>query len=375
MPEVANYTIVRLLATAIRAPQVRSEILSALDFTHITSPVAQKVYFLLSTGSEINEEELIEERTWGLALENPYSEEEVKRILVEIKREEQLDEEIRKLKELVLTWKNLTPEFKRKQLFELIQSLASGKLIEVTPEDLVNVPEQIFYSRYLPDIQLYPQRYTIIGGRPGMGKTTLSIQIALEAIKEGFNLAVATLELSPVVWAKKASWLYRCMNHLPPAIRLEDLTEDEIEILEKTRFIDSVFVENILDGIKLVNPPKLVIIDYIQLMLTREKMETRNQELSYISSLLRESLKQDESALIVCSQLRRSFGQASLADLRDSGSLEADADTVVLIEEIPEDIAEDFQETPVKYRSVRVAKNRYGELSEKITKFEGYFPD
>ena len=191
----------------------------------------------------------------------------------------------------------------------------------------------------------------IIAGRPSMGKTALSLNIVSNVIKNSkLPVLFFSLEMS------KEQIMYRllAMETNINQMRLKNgkLYQNDwiklnkmIKIISKfPLFIDDTFnlsIQDIRAKIKTIlfeqNELGLVIVDYIQLMQNPKlKMENRVQELSQITRSLKTIAREFDIPVIGLSQLSRSVEnrvdkKPILSDLRESGSLEQDADLVLML--------------------------------------------
>ncbi len=197
---------------------------------------------------------------------------------------------------------------------------------------------------------LHPGELIIIAGRPAMGKTALALNIATHvALKNNKTVAVFSLEMS------KESLLTRM---LCAAARVDSqkfragyLNQEERRLLaskaqEFTQapiFIDDTANTNLMDihaklrRLGAEHGLGLVVIDYLQLMSGRGKFESRVQEVSSLSRGLKLMSKELKVPILVLSQLsrapetRQGDHRPQLSDLRESGSIEQDADIVAFI--------------------------------------------
>jgi replicative DNA helicase len=120
---------------------------------------------------------------------------------------------------------------------------------------------------------------------------------------------------------------------------------------------------------------KLVVIDYLQLMTSGKKVESRQLEVSEFSRQIKLLAKELEVPIIALSQLNRGPEQRSdkrpmLSDLRESGSLEQDADMVVLLHR--EDVYERESTRPGEADLI-VAKHRNGPTRTVTVAFHGHY--
>ena len=220
----------------------------------------------------------------------------------------------------------------------------------------------------------------ILAARPGMGKTSLALNIALEAGKNsGKNVAIFSLEMSrEQLGLRLISTECLIDNKKLPTGRLSG--EDEwaraamaVAALSQAKiYIDddsSLTVADMNAKCRRIKDLGLVIIDYLQLMQSAggnaRNNENRQQIVSDISRSLKIMAKELNVPVICLSQLSRanesrSAGQRRpmLSDLRESGSIEQDADIVMFI--YRESYYEDDTENPNIAECI-VAKNRHGE--------------
>ena len=191
----------------------------------------------------------------------------------------------------------------------------------------------------------------IIAGRPSMGKTALALNIGLNIIK---NLSLPVLFFS--LEMSKEQLIYRLISSETniSSMRLKTgnlYKEDWLKLNEIIKnfsrlpfFIDDTpdpTIQEIKMKIKKVifeqNQIGLVIIDYLQLMQNSKfKTENRSQELSQITRSLKNLAREFQVPIIALSQLSRNVENRTnkrpiLSDLRESGSIEQDADVVLML--------------------------------------------
>lgn len=198
---------------------------------------------------------------------------------------------------------------------------------------------------------LYPGDLTIIAARPSMGKTALAVTIALNvAIDYGVPVLIFSLEMSrsqiiqrmlcnrarisfhmlrsgklPRRDYPKLSFIAGPLSSAP--IFLNDTPGlTPVTVLRHARYVRK------LCGGKL----PLIIIDYLQLMHAGEKKQSREQEIAHISKSLKNIVKTMSNHMIALSQLSRALEARKdrrpiLSDLRESGSIEQDSDTVIAL--------------------------------------------
>jgi len=189
----------------------------------------------------------------------------------------------------------------------------------------------------------------IIAGRPSMGKTALALFHTLKASEQGFNVLFFNMEMNESQLSQRLICCRSQGNINPQNLKLGKLNQSEIhhftrhrhEIAEMPFLIydkGGATIHEVIRSIKTAhrsNKCQLVIIDYLQLIQSENKRGNREQEISYISRTLKQTAKELDIPIIALSQLSRQVEQRGgnkkpiLADLRESGAIEQDADTVL----------------------------------------------
>ena len=197
----------------------------------------------------------------------------------------------------------------------------------------------------------HPGELIILAARPAMGKTALALNIAQHAVtaKTKQTVAVFSLEMSKeslvtrmlCAAARVDSQKFRA-GYLSHAERIR-LQTAAAQLSGAPLHIDDTAGLNILDlhaklrRLKAEQGLHLVILDYLQLMSSRGPSENRNQEISALSRGLKLLSKELGTPILALSQLNRApevrqgDHRPQLSDLRESGSLEQDADVVAFI--------------------------------------------
>jgi replicative DNA helicase len=189
----------------------------------------------------------------------------------------------------------------------------------------------------------------VLAARPAVGKSTLGLDIARHAsIHNGDASVIFSLEMSrsEITMRMLSAEARVGLNN----IRSGALSDDEWgrlakrmgEISDAPLFIDDSPNLSLMEirakarRLKQRHNLKLIVIDYLQLMSSGKKVESRQQEVSEFSRNLKLLAKELEVPVIAISQLNRSPEQRAdkkpmLSDLRESGSIEQDADMVILL--------------------------------------------
>jgi len=232
----------------------------------------------------------------------------------------------------------------------------------------------------------------ILAARPSMGKTALALNIAQHVAthpKMRKPVAVFSLEMSSSSLltrllcsaARVDQHKFRAgyLNHEERRklqVALADLTEAPL-YLDDTAGVHLMDVHSKLRRMKAEHGLSLVVIDYLQLMSSRGRNENRNQEVSAISRGLKLMSKDLDVPFVVLSQLSRASEtrpgdhKPQLSDLRDSGSIEQDADLVAFIyrEEVYKRDREDIK----GLADLIIAKQRNGPIGNVPLRFLGQF--
>lgn len=195
-----------------------------------------------------------------------------------------------------------------------------------------------------------PGDQIVIGARPGMGKTRTALVIALQAAKQGKRVTFFSKELSrEQIIATALSYLsgvpvgaLRSPNKLhPDDLAFVEKAAEQLAALPfviEDRIPNSEFILSKARELKYSQGLDLFVVDYVQLMYSSrtQKNETRTNELGRISASFKSLAKDLDCVSILLSQLGRQVDgrvdkRPNDGDLRDSGSLEADADMTLFL--------------------------------------------
>jgi len=230
----------------------------------------------------------------------------------------------------------------------------------------------------------------IIGARPGMGKTSFCLNIARNvAIQSGKTVCFISLEMTRDQLAQRLLSNEACIKS--EKLRTGELSQEDFvnlavagERLGKAPiYVDEtsgITVPEIKAKVKRMKGAcDLVIIDYLGLIRSSERKENRVQEVSDITRNLKIMAKELNIPVICCAQLNRgteSKGSShipALSDLRESGSIEQDADIVLFLHR--EAYYGNSDEQPVDQTKAMcvIAKNRHGETANVDLHWDGQF--
>ena len=285
-------------------------------------------------------------------------------------------------------------EQSEKMIFDITMRQGSGTELEHGQEILTRTFEQIGdLARLKGKIAGVPTGFrdldacltglhggelVLVGARPSMGKTSFAINIAAHAAKQGYTVAIFSLEMPKEqimlrilcgearvnMQAVRSGTLkdrdWENLSLVLPKLAGEDLYIDD------TAGITPSQVRSRCRRLMLDKKLDLIVIDYLQLMTADGRNENRQLEVSEISRRLKAIALELKVPLLACAQLSRANMQRSdkrpmLSDLRDSGSIEQDADVVMFLHR-PNYYEENATEEQKNLAEVIVAKQRNGPL-------------
>jgi replicative DNA helicase len=289
----------------------------------------------------------------------------------------------------------------REILDKIMEEAAPSEDGEIKPSEMAQVPSGfISLDEFLGGFQR--SDLIIVAGRPSMGKTSLAMNIARNAaVEHNACVAVFSLEMSGesivgrLVASEASVNTRKLLLHMRTADE-EKKIMDAIGILsEAPIFIDDspqIRVSEMRSKAKRLHFERninLIIVDHLGLIQSDMRVDNRVQEISYITRSLKVLARDLNIPVVVVSQLSRATEQREsrrpqLSDLRDSGSIEQDADVVIFIYRddyyfTPEEwaIRHPNEEYPAGMADVIIAKHRNGPTGEirlkfihNLTKFE-----
>ena len=238
----------------------------------------------------------------------------------------------------------------------------------------------------------------LVAGRPSMGKTAFGLSIAASFIENNIPSVFYSLEMS------SRSVMYRIISilskvELKRIFQAKELTDTDfekigkaVELIEKSNFFiddtSALSPSEILSRSRKLKREQpelgLIVIDYLQLMRADQSNPSRVNEISEISRATKALAKELDIPVIALSQLNRASETRTnkvpiLADMRDSGALEQDADLVIF------PFRPEFHEPTPENKGIAriiVAKHRNGETGESLlhwaaryTSFENLAPN
>lgn len=236
---------------------------------------------------------------------------------------------------------------------------------------------------------LFGGEMTVVAARPSVGKSAFGLNIALAAAKEGFKVGFVSCEmddrgfgqrtLSRGSWVpgerlRKAQLTAEDWDHL--CVALSDMGGLPVDFVFNKNMKGGITVENVFRSVKKKARRKeidLLVVDYIGIMRTQRVFKEERLRIAYISGeLKRLAMAVNIPVVVLCQVNRMAHGRMpTMAELRDSGAVEQDADGIVFLHRPeshddksvhPGDVTGFYamQEAGSVYIAVSVAKQRNG---------------
>jgi replicative DNA helicase len=285
--------------------------------------------------------------------------------------------------------------FRGKQGAQAVRSLLPGVIDQIdeayaNPDKLRGLPTGFADFDKMTG-GLRPGDLVIVAGRPSMGKTTLAVNMAeyaaLHTRDKPASVAIFSMEMpSEQVITRMLSSIGGVPLHNLRSGRISDddwvrITSATSQLSEAKIFIDETPALSPTElrararRIKREHGLDLIVVDYLQLMQVPGNKENRATEIAEISRGLKVLAKELTCPVIALSQLNRGVEQREskkpvMSDLRESGSIEQDADMILLIyrEEVY-----DRNTTKKGIAEIDLVKHRNGEIGTFVLTFQGQF--
>ena len=235
---------------------------------------------------------------------------------------------------------------------------------------------------------LHPGQLVVVAARPGVGKSILALNLARSAsIHHDLTSVIFSLEMSrtEITMRLLAAEARVPLQHMRQGTMTDDdwarLARKMGEVSGAPLFIDDSPNMTLMEirakcrRLKQRHDLRLVIVDYLQLMTSGKKVESRQVEVSEFSRNLKLLAKELEVPVVAVAQLNRGPEQRTdkrpmLADLRESGSIEQDSDMVILLHR--EDAYERESSRPGEADFI-IAKHRNGPTATITVAFQGHY--
>ncbi len=192
-----------------------------------------------------------------------------------------------------------------------------------------------------------PGDFVIIAARPSMGKTALSLNISLQSVLKGKKVAFFSIEMAKEQLLIR---LFSLLTQIPlSSLKIGKINKDWDFLMEgasrlsETQFfiddsshVSPFDIRSRARKMKAQHGLDMIVVDYIQLMSMKKQTDSREREVSEISRLLKSIAKELRVPVVALSQLNRGVESRTnrkplLSDLRESGSIEQDADLIIML--------------------------------------------
>ncbi|MBQ9263075.1 MAG: replicative DNA helicase [Clostridia bacterium] len=288
-----------------------------------------------------------------------------------------------------------------KQIFDIVMRRDAGEALQHIREVLTRTYEQMEeFARLRGGVSGVPTGFIgldnlltglhggeliLVGARPSMGKTSFAINMATHAIRKGKKVAVFSLEMpreqiamrilcgdARISMQSVRKGQLRDEEWMKLARSLAPLSKSEMYI-DDTSGITPGQLRSRCRRLMMDKGLDMIVVDYLQLMGSDTKAESRQVEVSEISRSLKAIAQELKVPLVACAQLSRANEKRGgaggfrpmLSDLRDSGSIEQDADVVMFLHReayYNNQAHRDSEPAPDNVAEVIVAKQRNGPL-------------
>ena len=216
----------------------------------------------------------------------------------------------------------------------------------------------------------------ILAARPSMGKTSLALDIARNtALNHGTTVGIFSLEMSSAQLVDRMlaadsrvdSWKLRTgkLSTEEDFSRIRDSLEKLSKapiFIDDDSYIDMLRMKGVARRLKSDHNLGLIIVDYLQLLVPKRNYDSLVQQVTEISRALKALARELEVPVLALSQLNRNVeqrgGRPKLSDLRDSGSIEQDADVVMFIHREENDKSEASRKSNIA--EILIEKHRNG---------------
>lgn len=237
---------------------------------------------------------------------------------------------------------------------------------------------------------LRPGELVILAARPGLGKSAAAGQMALAAAQAERSAVVFSLEMeNRQIWQRMFANVGRVSLQRFRRGKLDLDERDRVRSamtyllgFENLRISDRphrtmAAIERVLRREAARRPVNLVLIDYLQLLQLAKRPRSRVEEMTEITRTLKLMAKEFAATFVVMAQLNRESVKENreprLDDLRESGSIEQDADIVIFIYQKPSDKERSIRERTNCPTELIMAKQRQGPLAKVPTMFNARF--
>lgn len=281
-----------------------------------------------------------------------------------------------RMRDMVTTgheWQNLNSVMLN--TFEALERRAKG--------DEKGIP----YGIYMLDKHmagLHRGELTVIGARPAVGKSALGAYIALSAAESGYKVGICSREMTDIQYGVRL--LANRTQVDPMRMRTGEISDADWDDLTEammhfgTQQIDFLFTTRNVEDLRMEVQKRVdsegmdvLVVDYMQLLQTRERFEKDYLRVGYVSKTLKDMTVDFNIAVVALAQVGRSSDgdMPTLAELRGSGDIEQDADNVIFmhrpkpgdkcVDPADRDMIHGLEMQKLRYIALDIAKQRQGE--------------
>ena len=231
---------------------------------------------------------------------------------------------------------------------------------------------------------LHRGELTVIGARPAVGKSALGAYIALSAAESGYKVGICSREMTDVQYGVRL--LANRTQVDPMRMRTGEISDADWDDLTEamthfgTQQIDFLFTTRNVEDLRMEVQKRVdsegmdvLVVDYMQLLQTRERFEKDYLRVGYVSKTLKDMTVDFNIAVVALAQVGRSSDgdMPTLAELRGSGDIEQDADNVIFmhrpkpdekcVDPADRDMIHGLEMQNLRYIALDIAKQRQGE--------------
>ena len=263
-----------------------------------------------------------------------------------------------------------------KALSSIVEQNKGDYFVDKPKKNVLNV--KLGLDKFDEEISFVGGEITVIAARPAVGKSALALQIAKTIAKAGYKVKYFNEEMIE-------SQIYERLLASESEIDLKRIKNAKSYLGDEKKKIDKANNELAKLNITVSTTARtdldikaecrhqnddIIIIDYLQLLEYHRPCENKNVEVGKISKALKDLAMELQVPIVVLSQLNRSSTytsskEPSMSELRDSGAIEQDASTIILMWNLSDN--PDYRE----FKGLKVDKNRQGELFQVALDFEG----
>lgn len=231
---------------------------------------------------------------------------------------------------------------------------------------------------------LHRGELTVIGARPAVGKSALGAYIALSAAESGYKVGICSREMTDIQYGVRM--LANRTQVDPMRMRTGEISDADWDDLTEAMMhfgsqqIDFLFTTRNVEDLRMEVQKRVdsegmdvLVVDYMQLLQTRERFEKDYLRVGYVSKTLKDMTVDFNIAVVALAQVGRSSDgdMPTLAELRGSGDIEQDADNVIFmhrpkpgdkcVDPADRDMINGLEMQKLRYIALDIAKQRQGE--------------